>query len=298
VVTEVGRLVRRCRVGGRVTVPFVGGCGHCGECRSGNQQVCPNQSQPGFTKWGSFAEFVAVDYADENLVVIPDAMSFATAAGLGCRFATSFRAVVDQAATQAGEFVVIHGCGGVGLSAVMIAAALGARVVAVDIDTDRLDFASEIGAEATIDSAALSADELVPAVRDLTDGGAHVSIDAFGSAATCHNSVAALRRRGRHIQVGLMTGDHAESSIPFDLVVARELRVLGSHGMQAHRYPEMFAMIDDGRLAPDQLVKRRVSLDESVEALVTMDRFDGIGVTVIDSFGERSSSDIAVRTGS
>jgi len=284
VVVETGDMVERWRVGDRVTVPFVAGCGACPECGSGNQQVCPNQSQPGFTKWGSFAEHVALDYADENLVAVPDSMAFTTAAGLGCRFATSFRAVVDQAETNPGEFVVVHGCGGVGLSAVMIAVALGARVVAVDIDTDRLDFASEIGAEVTIDTTRLSADEVVSAVRDLTGGGAHVSIDAFGSAATCHNSIANLRRRGRHIQVGLMTGHDAETSVPFDLVISGELRVMGSHGMPAHRYPAMLKMIEDGRLAPDRLVRRCVSLDESVEVLVTMDQFDGTGVTVIDTF--------------
>ena len=127
VIVAVGSQISRFKVGERVTVPFVSGCGHCGECRSGNQQVCEEQFQPGFTHWGSFAEYVAIDYADHNLVHLPETISYETAASLGCRFATSFRAVVDQGRVKGGEWVAVHGCGGVGLSAIMIAAGMGAR---------------------------------------------------------------------------------------------------------------------------------------------------------------------------
>ena len=101
--SRAGKQVTRWRAGDRVTVPFVGGCGHCFECHSGNHQVCEQQFQPGFTAWGSFAEYVAIDYADTNLVRLPDEMEFATAASLGCRFVTSFRAIVDQGRVQAGR---------------------------------------------------------------------------------------------------------------------------------------------------------------------------------------------------
>jgi alcohol dehydrogenase len=111
-IAAAGRGVMRYKVGDRVTVPFVSGCGRCGECRSGNQQVCEAQFQPGFTHWGSFAEYVAIDFADQNLVHLPGSMDFVTAASLGCRFATSFRAIADQARVQGGEWVAVHGCGG------------------------------------------------------------------------------------------------------------------------------------------------------------------------------------------
>ncbi|MGP4012786.1 alcohol dehydrogenase catalytic domain-containing protein, partial [Streptomyces sp. 4N124] len=133
VVEAVGDRVTAWRPGDRVTVPFVCACGTCASCAAGDQQVCERQTQPGFTHWGSFAEYVALDHADVNLVAVPDGMSFATAASLGCRFATAFRAVVQQGRVAAGEWVAVHGCGGVGLSAVMIAAASGARVIAVDV---------------------------------------------------------------------------------------------------------------------------------------------------------------------
>ena len=128
VVEAVGKDVKKWRIGDRVTVPFVGGCGTCAECHSGNHQVCDSQFQPGFTHWGSFAEYVGIHYADVNLVALPETLDFATAASLGCRFVTSFRAVVDQGKTAAGQWVAVHGCGGVGLSAVMIANAIGANV--------------------------------------------------------------------------------------------------------------------------------------------------------------------------
>ena len=140
-VQAIGSQVTRWRTGDRVTVPFVGGCGHCFECTSGNHQVCEHQFQPGFTAWGSFAEYVAIDFADTNLVRLPPELDYATAASLGCRFVTSFRAIVDQGRVRPGEWVAIHGCGGVGLSAIMIASAMGANVIAIDRADDKLAFA-------------------------------------------------------------------------------------------------------------------------------------------------------------
>ncbi len=281
-ISALGKEVQGWRVGERVTVPFVCACGSCPQCLSGNHQVCERQTQPGFTHWGSFAEFVAIDHAAVNLVRLPDGLDDVSAASLGCRFATSFRAVVDQAGVKAGEWVAVHGCGGVGLSSIMIANALGARVVAIDISEDKLALAESVGASAVIlDTGRV---DIVEAVVQQTGGGAHVSIDALGSPKTCFNSVANLRRRGRHVQVGLMAADHRQAPIPMNLVIARELQILGSHGMQAHRYPELLAMIQRGALRPDKLVQKRISLEESLEALVAMDDFRGTGVTVIDRF--------------
>ena len=281
-IAALGKDVRGWRVGERVTEPFVCACGACAQCLSGNHQVCERQTQPGFTHWGSFAEYVAIDHAEVNLVRLPEDLDDVTAASLGCRFATSFRAVVDQARVAAGEWVAVHGCGGVGLSAVMIAQAVGANVVAVDITAEKLALARSLGAVAAVNAAEV--DDVVAAVLEITGGGAQVSLDALGSPQTSFNSVANLRRRGRHVQVGLMTGNHRNSAIPMNLVIARELQILGSHGMQAHRYPELLAMIRAGKLRPDRLVGKRISLEESLEALVRMDSFSGTGVTVIDRF--------------
>lgn len=282
VVTAAGRGVMRYKVGDRVTVPFVSGCGRCGECRSGNQQVCEAQFQPGFTHWGSFAEYVALDFADQNLVHLPESMDFATAASLGCRFATSFRAVADQAKVKGGEWVAVHGCGGVGLSAIMIAAALGAQPIAIDISEDKLAFARKLGAVAVINGREV--EDVAAAVKDITGGGAHVSIDALGNPVTCFNSIKNLRRRGRHVQVGLMLGDQATPQIPMAQVIGHELEIYGSHGMQAWRYDAMLAMIADGRLKPQQLIGQEISLEEAIPALVAMDRATDLGISVITRF--------------
>jgi alcohol dehydrogenase len=239
-------------------------------------------AQPGFTHWGSFAQYVALDHADVNLVKLPAEISDETAAILGCRFITSFRAVVDQGKVSGGQYVAVHGCGGVGLSAVMIAQALGAQVIAIDIKDESLELATELGAVATINASL--ADDVVDRVKTISHGGVHVSIDALGSEITCFNSVSNLRKRGKHIQVGLMTGDHKNSSVPMDKVLADELEIIGSHGMQAHRYPGMLEMIKTGKLQPEKLIEKTISLQDVATALPGMNNFDNTGVWVITSF--------------
>ncbi len=282
VVEALGPEVRRWKLGDRVTVPFAVGCGRCPQCLSGNQHICDDYFQPGFTAWGSFAQYVAIPHADVNLVRLPDALDFVAAASLGCRFITAFRAVVVQGRIAPGEWLVVHGCGGVGLSAIMIAHAMGARVIGVDIKDETLAFAQSIGAEHGIN--ARKEPHLVERIRDLTGGGAHVSLDALGSATTCRNSVLSLRKRGRHVQVGLMVADYKDALIPMNLVIAWELEILGSHGMQAHAYPPMLDMIVTGKLDPKRLIRKTVTLEESIDELMAMTHFAQIGVSVIDRF--------------
>ena len=282
VIEAIGKDVQNWGVGDRVTVPFISGCGSCSECHAGHQQVCHNQEQPGFTHWGSFAEYVSIHQADLNLVALPETMDFATAASLGCRFATSFRAIVDQGNTSAGQWVAIHGCGGVGLSAIMIANAVGANVIAVDIDNEKLALAKELGAVAGING--LTENDISAAVIELTKGGAHVSLDALGHPVTCFNSIQNLRPRGKHIQVGLMLGEHKNPQIPMAKVIGKELEILGSHGMQAHRYGAMLDMIGSGKLNPSKLVGDQICLADAPDALINMDKFQSIGATVITEF--------------
>jgi alcohol dehydrogenase len=279
-IVAIGENVSKWKIGDRVTVPFVGGCGSCPECQSGNHQVCDHQFQPGFTHWGSFADFVAINYADINLVRLPDELDYQTTASLGCRFVTSFRAVVDQGRVTGGQWVAVHGCGGVGLSAIMIATALGASVIAVDIADNKLEHAKQMGAVHTINSRTVA--DTVEAVRELSSRGVHVSIDALGHPETCYNSIANLRKRGKHIQVGLMTGNHASPTIPMSQVVANELEIYGSHGIQAFRYDAVWEMIKAGRVKPEQLVGKTISLEQAVPALMAMDQYDNQGITIID----------------
>ena len=284
-VEQVGPDVRRWRTGQRVTVPFVCGCGRCEYCVDGEQQVCPHQTQPGFTGPGSFAERVALHAADTNLVELPDAVGFVAAASLGCRFATAYRALTAHGRLTEGRWLAVHGCGGVGMSAVMIGVALGARVVAVDVSETALRRARELGAHAVVD--ATSAADVAAAVREVTGGGAHVSLDALGLPATAVASLRSLRRRGRHVQVGLLLGDSATPPLPMDLVVAQELEIYGSHGMAAHEYPPLLRLVADGVLRPEQLVGRVLGLADAGAALAAMDdpSAGAEGMTVLDLSG-------------
>lgn len=279
VVLEVGAEVSRWNVGDRVTVPFVCGCGRCRWCRTGDAQVCPDQQQPGFTHWGSFAEYVALHAADTNLVAVPQEVDFATAASLGCRFATAYRALVGRARLTEGEWVTVLGAGGVGLSTVMIARALGARVIAVDRNAEALAAAAGLGAEHT-----LRADgaDIPAAVAELTGGGSHVAVDAVGSEQTCADAILSLRRRGRQIQVGLLPPVAGHPRVPMARVIGWELDLLGSHGMAAVDYPGMMALIEQGSLQPQRLIERTIGLDEAAAILPGFDRATVAGITVVD----------------
>ncbi|ACQ81905.1 Alcohol dehydrogenase GroES domain protein [Beutenbergia cavernae DSM 12333] len=282
VVTQVGPDVQGWRGGERVTVPFVCACGTCSACAAGEHQVCERQEQPGFTYDGSFAERVAVPWADVNLVALPDAVSDDAAALLGCRFATAYRAVRTHARVGAGESLVVHGCGGVGLAAVMVGVAGGARVVAVDPSPDARAAAEALGAGAALDPAGMTPDGVASAVVDLTGGGARASIDAVGHPDVARASVLSLARRGRHVQAGLLLGDAAAAPMAMDRVIAWELELYGSHGMAAHDYPAMLAEIASGALDPARLVGAVVGLDDAAGALVAMGgEPEHAGVTIV-----------------
>ncbi|MDO8148360.1 alcohol dehydrogenase catalytic domain-containing protein [Isoptericola sp. b515] len=278
-VAAVGAGVQRWRVGDRVTTPFVCGCGRCAWCRAGDAQVCPDQTQPGFTHHGSWAELVALHAADTNLVAVPDDVTDTTAAGLGCRFATAFRAVTHRARVRAGEQVTVVGAGGVGLSAVMVAAARGARVIAVDRDPAALEAARRAGADHTL---LADGGDTVAAIHELSDGGTHVALDAVGSPETCATGIGALRRRGRHVQVGLLPAVEGHPPVPMDRVIALELDLLGSHGMPAADYPAMMALVADGTLRPQDLLDDVVDLDTAARLLPNLRTTSRAGMTVCD----------------
>jgi alcohol dehydrogenase len=143
------------------------------------------------------------------------------------------------------------------------------------------------GRQSCGDLAVVNAKELpqtVEAVKQMSGGGVHVSIDALGHPQLCFDSISSLRKRGKHIQVGIMEAGQQKTAIPMDLIMGRELEIIGSHGMQAYKYPEMFEMILSGKLQPQKLIGKTITLEESLEELVNMNSFAGTGVTVIDRF--------------
>ena len=266
VVAEVGEEVRGFAVGDRVTAPFILACGACEQCLAGAPQVCPRQRQPGFDQPGAWAEQVAVTEADHNLVALPDGIEMTLAAGLGCRVGTAHHAVRAQAGVEPGEKVVVLGCGGLGLACVMIALAAGAEVIAVDISETALAAATALGAMPLV-----SGPDVAERVRELTGGGAHVSLDALGSAATARAGIESLRPRGRHVQVGLLLGEDADPALPIGRVIALELQILGSHGLAVAEYAELLEDVASGRLDLAGTVGRVIDAEQLPAAMVAMD---------------------------
>ena len=282
VVAEAGPDTALWSAGDRVTAPFCCGCGACEQCHSGNEQICDNFFLPGFTHWGSFARYCAVAHADTNLAALPGDLSFEHGSILGCRMITAYRALVERARLAAGEWLAVHGCGGLGLSMVLVGAAVGARVVAVDIEDRALSLASAMGAAVTVTADPDDGRATVGAVRDATGGGAHVSVDALGNDEVAANSVRCLRKQGRHVQAGLLSA--RATALPMATVVSKELEVLGTKGMSARQYPALMDLIARTGMDLGLLVSRTMTIDDLPEAFETMAGFGASGVAVVTEF--------------
>ena len=277
IVEEVGKDVKNVKRGARVVVPLAQGCGVCDDCRTGYSNHCMRGG--GMT---GYAEYGVLAHADYNYAPLPAEIDSVEASSMGCRYVTAFHALLDQGHVQADETVVVYGCGGVGLSAVQIASALGARVIAVDLDDRKLELAKQVGANDVING---KKTDPVKAVKDLTGGGADVSVDALGIEATCRNGIASLRKRGRHIQIGLTTQkEKGEVALPIDQIVFREIQFIGSLAIQSYRYPALLSMVQRGRLAPRKLITETIPIEQAAGVLNQMSNFENVGMSVINKF--------------
>eukprot|EP00930_Biecheleria_cincta_P056054 TRINITY_DN42247_c0_g1_i1.p1 TRINITY_DN42247_c0_g1~~TRINITY_DN42247_c0_g1_i1.p1 ORF type:complete len:384 (+),score=51.92 TRINITY_DN42247_c0_g1_i1:35-1153(+) len=284
-VSQLGEGTTKFQVGDRVAVPFILSCGNCRQCARASPTTCEAQEQPGFTMAGGFAEFVAIPRADRNLSLLPPKVSFVQAAALGCRATTAYRAVVQQGRLRAGETIAIFGCGGLGLSAVMVAASIAenVRVLAVDVSDDACAKALELGAWHVID-AKLGDAYVRSKVSEVTGGvGADLTVDAAGFASTCENAVWCARRGGRMVQVGLPLGG-VEPRVPMSRVAGWELEIIGSHGVGAADMPALLSLVAAGTLQPEKLVQREVGLEEGAECIRAMDDGSPLGMTMITRF--------------
>ncbi|MCY3736955.1 MAG: alcohol dehydrogenase catalytic domain-containing protein [Gemmatimonadaceae bacterium] len=285
VVEEVGAGVRSFQAGDRVTSPFHQACGRCGHCYGGRSNICKANGVIGITFDGGYGRYVRVPEADVNLVRLPEEVDFLGAAALGCRFMTAWHGLVDRARVVPGEWVAVFGAGGIGLSAVQIASALGARVIAVDIDEGKLVRAREEGAVAGVDAGSCDAAE---AVRDLSGGGADLSLDALGSSKTARPALASLRKGARHLQIGMSTpeeeAEEGHLALPVDDMIRDEISFVTSLGCPTTSYPGLLALVAEGRLDPARLVSATVSVDAAGGVLAEMTGFGTLGFTVIDTW--------------
>ena len=280
VVKEIGNEIALFQLGDRVTAPFCCGCAICPQCMKGNQHICDNHFKRGFTDWGSFAQYVHIKNADFNLIKLPSSIDFASAAGLGCRFITAFHGIVNQGKVDNSMFVAIHGCGGVGLSATMIASVYGAKVIAIDINEKNLQKAKSFGAEYTINA---TREEVVNRVREITNGGANLSMDALGSPETSTNSINCLTKKGKHIQVGILGSENNILISTADLI-AKEIEIIGSHGMPIANYDIIFDLIASKKIDPALLIDRTVKLENVHQEMLKMDSYSNSGMVIIDQF--------------
>lgn len=280
-VVAVGPGVARWATGDRVIAPFILACGRCPACAAGQQTTCPDQVLPGFTCDGAFAEYVAVAHADTNLTRLPETLAPELAAAMGCRVTTAWHALTGRAALGPGEWVAVWGAGGVGLSVLMLARAIGARVVMVDVVAEKLAHAAAQGAEATVNG---TLTDPVEAVREVTGGGAHVAIEALGIAETTANALRSLRKLGRMVQVGMPAGAHTTMPLPWDTVYSGQLAIYGTRGMPAWRMPSLLSLIEGQGVDLSPLVARHIPLTGATAELAAFDAPAPPGVAVITDF--------------
>jgi 6-hydroxycyclohex-1-ene-1-carbonyl-CoA dehydrogenase len=245
----------RLREGARVLLPAVIPCGTCRACRTGRENICESGVMLGNNVNGGYAEFVSVPAKD--VFVLPPEIPLVEGAIIADALTTPYHAVVNRGRVLPGDRVVVVGCGGVGLNVVQIAAALGARVVAVDVADGKLDWAKRFGAETTINTAADARAERT--LRDATDGGADVAFEVVGKPETQELALSALRSGGRLVLVGYSTGKMALNS---GRVMFRELEILGSLGCRPVDYPRVIELARQGRVRVAELVTARFQLDE------------------------------------
>lgn len=256
-------------VGDPVLIPAVLSCGRCGFCRQGRENLCANLVMLGNNVDGAYAEFVAVPAKD--LVPVPPGIPLERACVIADAISTPYHAVKQRGRVQMGDSVAVVGCGGVGLNVVQCAAAAGARVLAVDVNDERLELARMLGAADTINPRAV--ERVDKAVRTATDGGVDVAFEAIGTPATITLAFGLLKRGGRLCVIGY-------SQEPVTLSAARlmyyELEIAGSLGCGAGEYAEILRLVCAGKIKLDPIVSGTVPLAAINDGLDRLRRGEGV----------------------
>jgi 2-desacetyl-2-hydroxyethyl bacteriochlorophyllide A dehydrogenase len=273
-VASLGPDVDQWEIGEAVLLPAVYGCGECDMCRTGRENVCERMVMFGNNVDGGYAEFVLAPAKD--LLRMPDEIPLVEGAIIADAVTTPYHAVVNRGRVQPGDQVVVFGCGGIGLNLVQIAAAMGARVLAVDLLDSKLEWARQFGASETLNPS--SHERIDKAVKKLTDGGADVGFEAIGLPETQEAALSSLRTGGRLVLVGY-------SSQPMRLnsgrIMFREMEIVGSLGCRAVDYPRVLELVRQGKIRVKELVTGRFELADINAAFEALRRGEGIRAVIV-----------------
>ena len=266
VVEAVGDGVTSVSIGDRVAGTGRKACRSCDACRNNCPADCTNLGGPGFTAHGAYAESMTV--VVDRLTPIPKSLSFEEAA-VAQPVGIANHAVSGRARIQAGETVLIQGCGPIGLSAMMLAKLRGARVISTDIVDYRVQRARELGADVAINT---HKEDVSSPIQDLTGGnGVDKVIECVGGDQdeTLPQAIEAVKKSGLVVVVGSFAKNRA--TVPIIDFKFGEKSLIGSQGMP-EGYEPVFELISSGQLDIAPLITHRVSLDQAPHALDLMDR--------------------------
>ncbi len=263
IVEEAGANVSNVKKGGRVLIPAVLTCGKCDLCRQGRENICSSMTMLGNHIDGAYAEYVAVDAKD--VLDLPESVPLEEASIIADAVSTPYHAVKNRARVQPGDTVVIFGCGGVGINAVQLAAAVGAYVIAVDVNDRKLQWATEFGAARTINASQV--ERVSKEVKKLTGGGADIAIEVIGNPKTIVEAFESVRVGGRLCVVGYT---HETISVVAGKIMFKELEIVGSLGCRPVDYKPLIRMVEQGKIDIKRLVTHRFSLDEIGKAFEAM----------------------------
>lgn len=195
---------------------------------------------------------------------------------------TSYHGLVQVGQVRPGDWVAVYGAGGIGLAAVQIAAGVGALPVVVARHDDKLELARKVGAAAVINGTRTNP---VEAVKEVTGGGADLTVDAVGARETMLNGIKSLRPGGTHVQIGMLSqGPEGEVPLTVDPLIINEISLKGSWGMPAVEFPKLLAQVAAGKLSPGALVTGEIPLSRVNEPLDAMTSFNTLGIKVITNF--------------
>ncbi len=273
-VAAVGAGVEKWKEGDQVLLPAVYGCGQCVMCRNGRENICENMVMFGNNVDGGYAEYILAPAKD--MFLLPDEIPLIEGCIIADAVTTPYHAVVNRGEVKPGDRVVVFGCGGIGINVVQMAAAMGARVIAVDLSDEKLEWASKLGAAETINPAGI--ERIDKTIRKMTDGGVNIAFEAIGLPETQEQAFACLRPGGRFVVVGF-------SSKPMQLNTGRtmylEMDVIGSLGCPAAEYPRVLALVQQGKIKVKELVTAQFPLDKINDAFDTLRRGEGIRSVIV-----------------